>query len=76
MIRPQAKKQNAQQSFQDGLEKGDEVVTGSGLLGRVNKIDGNIITLEVGTKTFIRVTKNSISKEMTDALYAVETTKK
>ena len=76
MIRPQAKKQNAQQSFQDGLEKGDEVVTGSGLLGRVNKIDGSIVTLEVGNKTFIRVTKNSISKEMTDALYNKESAKK
>lgn len=68
MIRPQAKKQKEQRQFSESLEKGEEVVTASGIIGRINKIEGNIVTLEVGTKTYIRVTKNAINKEMTDAL--------
>ena len=66
-IRPQAKKQKEQAKFLESLEKGEEVVTSSGLIGRINKIEGAIITLAVSEKTFIRVTKGSVSKEMTEA---------
>ncbi|MCB0640290.1 MAG: preprotein translocase subunit YajC [Phaeodactylibacter sp.] len=68
MTCPQAKKQKEQRQFAENLEKGEEVVTASGIIGRINKIEGNIVTLEVGTKTYIRVTKNAINKEMTDSL--------
>ena len=66
-IRPQAKKQKEQAKFLDSLEKGEEVVTNSGLIGRINKIEGLIVTLNLGEKTFVRITKGSISKEMTEA---------
>lgn len=66
MIRPQMKRQKEQASFADSLEKGKEVVTASGMIGKINKIDGQVITLEVANNTFIRVTKASISKEMTE----------
>lgn len=65
-FRPQAKKQKAQVKFMEDMQKGDEVATASGLIGRINKIEDNIITLQVDQKTFIRVTKGSISKEMTE----------
>ena len=66
-IRPQAKKQKEQVKFLDSLDKGEEVVTTSGIIGRINKIDGSIVTLAIAEKTFIRITKGSISKEMTEA---------
>src|SRR5687767_11382113 len=66
-IRPQAKKQKEQVKFLDALDKGEEVVTTSGIIGRINKIEGSIVTLAVSEKTFIRVTKGCISKEMTEA---------
>lgn len=72
LIRPQAKKQREQKSFMDSLEKGEDVVTNSGILGRINKIEGEIITLEIASKVFIRVTKNAISKEMTDAVHGAD----
>lgn len=71
MIRPQQKKQKEQTTFLDALEKGEEVVTASGIIGRINKIEDQIVTLEVGVKTYIRVTKNAISKEMTQAFIKV-----
>ncbi len=70
LLRPQAKKQKEQRTFMESLQKGDDVVTTSGFLGRINKIEGDIVTIELGNKNFVRVTKNSISKEMTDAVYA------
>jgi preprotein translocase subunit YajC len=67
MIRPQMKRQKEQQSFADSLEKGREIVTASGIIGKINKIEGNIVTLQIAQNVFIRVTKSSISKEMTEA---------
>lgn len=66
-IRPQAKKAKEQNKFLESLDKGDEIVTASGMIGRINKIEGSIVTLTIGEKTFIRITKGSISKEMTEA---------
>ena len=71
-IRPQAKKQKEQVKFLESMDKGDEVVTAAGLIGRINKIDGSIVTLAIAEKTFVRVTKGSISKEMTEAYRKAE----
>ena len=69
MIRPQAKKQREQVAFAKSLSKNDEVITNSGLLGRISKIEDDIITLEVGTKVYVRVLRNAISKDLTDSVY-------
>lgn len=71
-IRPQANKQKTQGKFISELEKGDEVVTASGIVGRINKIEGNIVHLQVDQKSFIRVLRSSVSNEMTAALKAPE----
>lgn len=67
MIRPQQKRQKEQNAFADSLEKGKEVVTASGMIGKINKIEGPVITLQIANGVFVRVTKNSISKEMTES---------
>lgn len=65
----QFKRNKDQRKFSDSLEKGKEVVTASGILGKITKIEGDIITLEISSKTYLRVTKNAISKELTDAIF-------
>jgi preprotein translocase subunit YajC len=72
LIRPQSKRQREQKIFMENLQKGDDVVTASGILGRINKIEDDIVTLEVGTKLYLRITKNSISKELSEAVYAAQ----
>jgi len=67
-IRPQQKKQKTQSKFVEDLNKGDEVVTSSGIIGKINKIDENVVTLQIDQKTFIKVLKSSVSKEMTDSI--------
>lgn len=66
-IRPQQKKQKEQIQFLSNLDKGAQVVTASGIIGKINKIEDQIITLQVDSKTFIKITKSSLSKELTEA---------
>lgn len=73
-MRPQMKKQKEQGAFANELKKGDEVVTASGIIGQINKIEGNIVTSELDSKTFIRMFASSISKEMTDQYNKPKTT--
>jgi len=68
IIRPQQKKQKDQKNFSEGLKKGDEVVTNSGLIGKISKVEDNIVTIQVGQKTFLDFFRGSISKEMTELL--------
>jgi len=60
LIRPQIKRQKDQQKFVESLKEGMDVVTNSGIIGRITKIDGPVIRLMVDEKTFIRVVKTSI----------------
>ncbi|NRB62796.1 MAG: preprotein translocase subunit YajC [Saprospiraceae bacterium] len=69
IIRPQSKKQKEQKNWLQSLEKGTDVVTASGILGKISKMEDDIITLEIGSKVFIRVTRNAVSKELTDSVY-------
>ena len=39
MLRPQIKKQKEQNTYIDNLKKGDQIVTGSGLIGRITKFE-------------------------------------
>ena len=69
MIIPQRRRSKQQKAFMSELAKGQRVVTASGILGIIDKVEEQIITLNVGNKTYIQVTKNAISKELTDAIY-------
>ncbi len=71
-IRPSAKKQKEQDAFLTSLEKGKEVVTSSGIIGKISKISDKEITLQVSEKNFIRVTRGSISNELTAAFQKID----
>ncbi len=67
MMRPQMQRQKAQVAFQNGLEKGQDVVTTSGIIGKISAIQNNVVTLQLGEKIFIKVLRSAVSKEMTEA---------
>ena len=48
VIRPQAKKIKNQQKFLSELKVGDEVVTSSGIIGKVKSINERFISVDVG----------------------------
>jgi preprotein translocase subunit YajC len=66
-IRPQAKKQKAQDAFIKSLNKGDDIVTSSGIIGQITKLDETTVTLQISQKGFIEVLRSTISKELTEA---------
>ncbi|MBU2887030.1 preprotein translocase subunit YajC [Gilvimarinus agarilyticus] len=49
IIRPQRKRQKEHQNLVTSLQKGDEVLLTSGMLGKVVKVDDSYIVLETGT---------------------------
>jgi len=60
MIRPQMKRQKEQRQMVEGLQKGDEVVTSGGVLGRITKISDNYMTLEIAPNTEVSVQKTAV----------------
>jgi len=60
MIRPQMKKAKEHKALLAGLAKGDEVVTGGGLLGKVTKVADSYVTVEIAAGVEVVVQKPSI----------------
>ena len=47
LIRPQVKRQKEHKSLVEGLNKGDEVLTAGGMLGKITELTDQYITLQV-----------------------------
>ena len=60
MIRPQMKKQKEHTAMISALAKGDEVITGGGLLGKVSKMGDSFIGLEVSSGVEIQVQRSAV----------------
>lgn len=60
MIRPQMKKAKEHKALIEALAKGDEVVTGGGLVGKITKVGDNYVTLEIAEGTEVTVQKPAI----------------
>ena len=60
MIRPQMKKAKEHRTMIDALAKGDEVIA-VGILGRIEKISDNYVSLEIAPNTTIQVQKQAVT---------------
>ena len=60
MIRPQMKRAKEHKSMTEGLQKGDEVITAGGVLGRVTGMADPYLTLEIAPNTEIKVQKSAV----------------
>jgi preprotein translocase subunit YajC len=60
MIRPQMKRAKEQKAMIDALQKGDEVVTAGGVLGRITKLGDNYVTVEIANNTEVQVQRPAI----------------
>lgn len=60
ILRPQQKRAKEQQTMISALQKGDEVATTGGLLGRVHKVDENSLSLEIADNVVVQVQKASV----------------
>jgi len=64
LIRPQMKQAKEHKKLLENLNKGDEVVTTGGLLGKIVEIGDNFIVLEIARETEIKVQKHAVSALM------------
>jgi preprotein translocase subunit YajC len=60
MIRPQQAKMKEQENMVNSLQKGEEVITRSGIIGRIHGIAEKFITLEVDQNVRIKILKSQI----------------
>ena len=60
LVRPQMKRAKEHKALLEGLQKNDEVVTNSGIVGKVAQIGDSYIHIEVAPNTQIVVQKQAI----------------
>ncbi len=60
MIRPQMKRAKEQKAMIEALQKGDEVITAGGVLGRITRLSDAYISLEIAPNTEISVQKAAV----------------
>jgi len=62
MIRPQMKKAKEHKTMLDALQKGDEVITAGGIVGRIAKLNDQYATVEIAPNVEINVQRAAISQ--------------
>ena len=68
MIRPQVKKQKAQQKFKDTISKGDKIVTIGGVHGKILEIGETTFIIEVEGQNRLKIEKTAVSMESSQGL--------
>ena len=61
MIRPQQKKMKEHQALINAVQRGDVVVTGGGIIGKVTKVADEEVTVEIADGVKIKVVKPTIT---------------
>jgi preprotein translocase subunit YajC len=60
LIRPQMKRAKDHKAMIEALEKGAEVVTAGGIVGRITKLSDAYITMEIAPNTEVVVQKQAV----------------
>jgi preprotein translocase subunit YajC len=60
MIRPQMKRAKEQKAMIEALQKGDEVVTAGGIVGKITKISDQYVTVEVAPNTELVMQRSAV----------------
>lgn len=60
MIRPQMKRAKEHKQMVEALQKGDEVITSGGVVGRISKMGDAYVTLEIAPNTEISVQRAAV----------------
>ena len=64
LIRPQSKERKAHEAMVAALQKGDKVVTKSGVHGRIDSVGEGTVELEVADKVRITIDKHSVARKI------------
>ncbi len=59
--RPQSKRAKELKTLVDSLSKGDEILTTSGMLGKINKVDDHYVALQVADNVELKMQKSAVA---------------
>ena len=59
--RPQAKRAKEHKNLLGGLQKGDEVVTSGGIIGKVTKVTDDFVVVEISDNVELKFQKQAIA---------------
>jgi preprotein translocase subunit YajC len=65
MIRPQQRRVKAHQNAIAAVKKGDDVITGGGIRGRITKVSDEEAEVEIAQGVKVRVVKSTITQVLT-----------
>ncbi len=64
LIRPQSKRQKEHRKMVDDLQKGEEVLTSGGILGKITNINDNFVSLEISKDVSLQIQKSAVQTIM------------
>ena len=64
LIRPQSKRQKEQKKMVSDLQKGEEILTSGGILGKITSINDDFITLEIAKDVSLTMQKTAVQTIM------------
>ena len=60
MIRPQMKRAKEHKTMVEALQKGDEVITSGGVLGRITKVTENYVAVEISPGVEVQMQRPAV----------------
>lgn len=60
LIRPQQKKTKEHREMVQNLKKGDRIITGGGIYGRITGMDDTTLTVEIADKVRVKITRGNV----------------
>lgn len=64
MIRPQQKRQKEHQKMLSALQKGDKVMTTSGMIGNITQVDDKFITIQIAPNVNVQFDRNAVTAKL------------
>jgi preprotein translocase subunit YajC len=64
IFRPQSKRAKEHKALTEGIQKGDEIMTTGGVLGKVKKISGDYIVLQIADNVDLKLQKSSVAASL------------
>lgn len=61
LIRPQQKKAKEHKEYLSNLKKGDYILTGGGIYGRIMEVNGDVLSVEISKDMLIKINRNFVS---------------
>ena len=59
--RPQSKRAKEHKDLITSLNKGDEIVTSGGLIGKISKVEEQYLVIEVADKIYLKLQKHAVT---------------